>query len=211
MEPISLEANEAVPGRPFTDPALTEGDLDMLNHMLEDLRGVLEEAETPPAEVVPYHQQAWRVHGRSHRLIVCNEERLRTHPDLCIVGFFGDRRTDLDIAPLEEANAAVVAEFREYPGILSYSSASLDSGQWGNMVLHEEPEDAELWRQSVRHASAVEELSPLHYRCVRIHNARLDAGLFDDPGIVVHRSKYFDFTGGSEWRGVRTLTESPAP
>lgn len=211
MDPVSLEPNEVVPGRPFTDPGLTEGDVAMLDHMLEDLRGVLEEAEVPPAKVMPYHQMAWRVGGHSHRLIVCNEGRLRTHPDLCIVGFFGDRRTSLDIGPLEQANAAVVAEFREYPGILSYSSTSLDTGQWGNMVLHEEPMDAERWRQSEKHADAVDTLSPVHYRCVRIHNARLTAGLFDDPGVAVVRTKYFDFTGESEWRGVRTLMDSSAP
>ncbi|GMQ86082.1 MAG: hypothetical protein BMS9Abin07_1654 [Acidimicrobiia bacterium] len=209
MDPVALTPTELVPGRPFTDPELTKQDLSMLHQMLTDLRGVLEEAKVPPARVVPYHQMAWRVDGHGRRLIICNEERLGTHPDLCIVGFFGDRRTEIDISPLEEANASVVSEFPDNPGILSYSSISVEGGQWGNMVLHEDPRDAERWRESQVHARAVEMLSPIHYRCVRIHNARLDARLFEDPDIVVHRTKYFDFVGQPEWQGVRTVAESP--
>jgi hypothetical protein len=179
--------------------------------MLSDVRGVLREADAKAEPIEPLTRFAWRIDDQSHRLVVCNERRLREHQKLCIVGFFGLRRTDLDITPLDEANTTVVAEFPNYPGILSYGSMELTAGQWGNVVLHEEPMDAERWRESEVHAGAVEELSPIHYVCVRIHNARLTAGLFSDPAITIERTKYFDYSGESEWRAVRTLTPSPDP
>jgi hypothetical protein len=122
-----------------------------------------------------------------------------------VVGFFGERRTDLDIAPLEEANAAVVREFAKYPGITSYSSMELPGGHWANMVLHDDPVDTDYWRQSTLHADAVRRLARVHYRTVRIHNARLTTPVRYDPALTILRTKYFDYTSEPEWRAVRKL------
>lgn len=198
-----------MPDRPFTAIDLTDRDISIMHEMLADARSLLDEARAGIRKVVPYKRIVWRVDGLTRRVIVCDEGRLRAHPELCVVGFFAERRTEVDIKPLDEANAAIVAEFTQYPGILSYSSMELHRGHWANMVLHDDPVDPEYWRQSALHAQAVKLLSPAHYRNLRIHNAQLTDGLFDAPAIVVQRTKYFDFADESDWRAERTLVASP--
>lgn len=210
MDVVDLGPDDVIPGRPFTSVDHNTADASSMRAMLADVRRVLREAEESSRRIPPLARFAWRVDDRTHRLVVCNEGRLREHGHMSAVGFFGLRRTNLDISPLEDANSAVVQEFPNYPGILSYGSMELGSGQWGNLVLHEEPEDADRWREGELHARAVAELSPIHYVCVRIHNAYLTAGLFEEPDVVIRRTKYFDYSGDSEWRAVRTLDPAGA-
>ncbi len=184
---------------------MTGRDLGILQGILADLRVIAVEVEEGVRQLAPYQRLAWQAGGLAHRLLICDFARLRAHPGLCVVGFFGERRTSLDIWPLEEANSEIVKEFTEYPGILSYSSVELPGGHWANMVLHDDPVDTWYWRQSELHRHAVETLTPEHYKNVRIHNGRLTSGVFDRPSIVIHKTKYFDYSGPTEWRGERAL------
>lgn len=203
---IELGPGEEAPDRPFTSVDLIERDIAILLELLADVRGVLREVDAGIRAVEPYQRLAWKVDGLTHRLIICDEGRLRHREGTCVVGFFGERRTDVDPAPLEEANTAIVGEFTDYPGILSYSSMELPGGRWANLVLHDDPVDRDYWRRSRLHARAAEVLSPIHYRNVRIHNARLIDGLTDDPTVTLERTKYYDFEGRSEWRAIRELS-----
>ena len=173
--------------------------------ILADVRSVVVDVEEGAREVLPFQRLAWRVGGLTHRLLICDVGRLRFHSGLCVVGFFAERRTEVDIRPLEKANAEIVTEFANYPGILTYASVELPDGHWGNLVLHDDPVDTEYWRTSRMHAKAVETLSPQHYHNVRIHNGRLTAGIFDGPTIRIEKTKYFDYSGASEWRAERAL------
>lgn len=204
-ETKALGPTEEAPGRPFTSVDLIPRDRDTLFQLLADVRGVLREVDAGIRVLEPYQKLAWKVDDLTHRLIICNEDRLRHRDRTCVVGFFGERRLKQDPTPLEEANSAIVGEFTRYPGILSYGSVELDKGRWANLVLHDDPVDREYWRQSELHAEAVRLLSPIHYRNVRIHNAELTDGLTDDPKLVLERTKYYDFEGGTEWRAEREL------
>ncbi len=204
-ETISLGPGEEAPGRPFTAVDLIERDVGILLEILADVRGVLREVDAGTRSVEPYDKLSWKVDGLTHRLIICDESRLRYRDRTCAVGFFGERVTDVDPAPLEEANTEIVAEFTKYPGILSYSSVELPDGKWANLVLHDDPVDREYWRRSELHAEAVRVLSPVHYRNVRIHNAELTDALTDSPNFILERTKYYDFEGGVEWRAQREL------
>lgn len=202
-ETVTLGPTESAHGRPFTAVELLQHDHEVLREILADLRTRLH-AHLAGRSPLPVHTVVdQQVDGRTMRHVMCNELRLRTHPALCVVGFFGERHIELDVTPLEEANAALVRDFRNYPGITSYSSRELPSGQWANLVLHDDPVDTEFWRRSELHARAVDALSPVYYRNVRIHNARLTAAVPDAPDIVVHSTKYFDFSDGSGWRATR--------
>jgi len=173
--------------------------------ILADVRGVLREVDAGTRALEPYDRLNWTVDGLAHRLIICDEPRLRHRDRTCAVGFFGERVTGMDSAPLEEANTEIVAEFTKYPGILSYSSVELPGGKWANLVLHDSPVDRDHWRGSQLHAEAVRVLSPVYYRNVRIHNAELTDALTDTPNFVLERTKYYDFEGGTEWRAQREL------
>ena len=204
-ETLSLGPNEAVSERPFTAIELIDRDVSIMHGMLDDVVRVLGESDLGVREIVPLKRIAWREDRRARRLVVCDEERLKVHHDLCVVGFFGERRTEMDVAPLEEANAAIVAQFKNYPGILSYSSMELPDGYWANMVLHDDPVDREYWNRSALHAQAARILSPIHYRTVRIHNARLTASVLERPSFVLMRTKYWDYSGDDEWAAERVL------
>ncbi len=205
QETIALGPREEASGRPFTSVDLIARDLETLLQLLADVRGVLREVDAGIRALEPYQRMAWKVDGLTHRLIICDEDRLRHRDRTCVVGFFGERNVDQDPSPLEEANSAIVGEFTNYPGILSYSSIELAEGRWANLVLHDDPIDREYWRGSELHAEAARLLSPIHYKNVRIHNAELTDGLTDDPKLVLERTKYYDFEGGVEWRAQREL------
>ena len=206
---MALGPNETVPGRPFTDVVLIERDLSILYGILGDLDSLLTESQAGTRRIVPFRRMAWRVDGLVHRHIICNEKRLRTHPGLCVVGFFGERRTEVDMAPLEKANRAIVGEFANYPGITSYSSLELPGGYWANLVLHDDPSDTDYWRRSELHTRAVKMLSRAHYRNVRIHNAQLSAPVPRQPTIGLLRTKYYDYSGETDWRAERALSPWP--
>jgi hypothetical protein len=207
LEPVALGPTDRVPDRPFTSIDLIERDRGILLELLTDVQRLVEEMAAGSGSVAPFNEVTWESGGLTHRHIVCNPERLGSHPRLCVVGFFGERRMEVDGTPLEEANTAVVSEFAKYPGITSYSSMELAGGHWANLVLHDDPVDTEYWRQSELHAQAVKMLSRTHYRNVRIYNAGLTAPLLEDPTIALRRVKYFDFSGDSDWRAIRTLAD----
>jgi len=184
---------------------MIQGDLKVLHGVLADVRAIMVDVEEGARALEPFQRLAWRVGGLTRRLLICDVVRLRAHPGPCVVGFFAERRTDMDIWPLEEANSEIIGEFSKYPGILSYGSVELPRGHWANLVLHDDPVDTQFWRRSELHARAVETLSPRHYFNVRIHNGKLTSGLFDRPEIVIERTKYFDYSGPTEWRAERAL------
>lgn len=207
---VVLTPDQSVPDRPFTSPLLYERDWAILAYMLEDLRALLGEMADGALTVTPHAPFEWVVHGLKRRTIVCDPMRLHIRQDVCVVGFFGERHRDHDVSPLEEANADIVLEFRNYPGILSYSSMELADGNWANLVLHDQPEAREYWRASERHARAARELSPRYYRTVRIHNGLLPEGVMGHRAIALERTKYWDYASPRPWHAVRDLVPVPS-
>ena len=207
-EPVSLGPREADSSRPFTAVELIHRDVETLGGILEDLITILSEVDDGSRTIEPNKRMSWKVDDLVRRLLVCNEEKLRSHEDLCVVGFFGERHQNVEMGPLERANAQVVAQFKDYPGILSYSSVELPGGYWANMVLHDDPVDREYWRRSALHAEAARNLSPLHYKTVRIHNLRLTDRVMNDPDFSVRRTKYWDYSEEPEWTAVREMDDT---
>lgn len=183
-------------------------DLSYLRGMLDDLLDYIRKAEADSRDVGSHERHGWVRDGLARRLLICDEARLRGHEAACVVGFFGERRTDLDIGPLEEANTAIVSQFRDYPGILSYSSVELPNGYWANMVLHDDPVDREYWSRGALHAQAAKTLSPIHYRSVRIHNARLTNRIESNPSFRILKTKFWDYTGKEVWTAEREFVSS---
>lgn len=202
----SLGPEETISRRPFTSPRLYERDRAILAYMVEDLRGLLGEVAEGTVTVDAHSPLEWSVHGLRRRTIVCDPDTLLAgRKDLCVVGFFGLRYPGKDAMALEEANADLVLEFRNYPGILSYSSMELADGNWANLVIHDLPRAREYWRASQRHADAASRLSPLFYQTVRIHNGILPRGINAGRSIVIQRTKYWDFRRAKVWQAVREL------
>jgi hypothetical protein len=200
-----MDLNEADSSRPFTSPALYGRDLGALHWMLASLRWTLMEAEVGNSLLQEFESLEWVEDGLRRRHVVCDAQRLRIEHDAWVVGFLGVRLPGIDFSPMEEANAEIVREFRDYPGILSYSSMEFPDGNWANLVLHDPPEAREQWRSSHRHAAAAAELSPRHYASVRIHNGFLPGGPAGLDSIRLLFSKYWDYTSNPVWRADRDL------
>ena len=107
---------------------------------------------------------------------MCDPATLLRGTDVLIVGFIGNRRSTEEANQIDEFDFDVIGEFRQYPGILSYSSMELIPNQWANLVVHQEVGDREAWRRSAVHIEAAEELSPRVFHSVRIHNGRVLGG-----------------------------------
>ena len=201
-----LAPTQSVPKRPFTSVRLYDRDQAILGYMLEDLRSTLARGE--PGRYHAYPPMEWEVNGLHRRTIISAPLRLNEPGDVYVVGFFGERYLDRDITPLEQANAEIVLEFRNFHGILSYSSMELTDGNWANLVLHDLPDTRDQWRTSAIHAQAALQLAPVFYQTVRIHNGYLAGGIGGGRSIEIERTKYWDYRKSRVWHAVRELQET---
>lgn len=204
-ECVRLGTGEIVGDRPFTHLDRNAEDLVALRAMAVTLRRHL--AGALPASPRPLVRDAPEPDGRQHRTIICSEALLRGQADLPFVGFFALRRPGLDFSPLTRADDELILEFPAHPGILSYSSLELSDGNWGNLIVVHPPEARDRWRESAKHAYAAQELAPRYYSVVRLQHGLVPGGLLSGRGLVLTRTKYYDFQGAVPWRAERPLSE----
>lgn len=200
--PIHLDHSTILTERPFTHPDQSWGDLAHLRTLAEKLCDALNRAEAVNPRTVFIEWQG--ADPPDCRIVVANAEELRANTDLSLVGFFGHKRGETDLATTMEAeDEALIQEFVQHPGVLSYCSQQLEAGNWGNLVVLGSPEAREHWRTSERHAQVVRELAPRYYHTVRLHNAVLPGGLFSGQEWRLQRTKYYDFQAQPPWFAIR--------
>jgi hypothetical protein len=196
-----LHADEQLPDRPFTAPELIRRDLAALDHMRGRLRALL--ADPDATGDAQEYLRVDEATGRGHDVTIARRTALLAASELAVVGFFGHRRRDIDLAPLLEADAALTLEFDDHPGVYSYSRLELEDGNWGNMVLLRDEAAGRVWLASERHAYAVRQLAPRYYHTVRLHNATLPDGLFGPSPLRLARTRYYDYQAPLPWIAVR--------
>jgi hypothetical protein len=201
---IEFGANEVDSSHPCTDVSLYTPDLDLLAYMLQDLRSLIRSNDAGKVSLVAHEPQYWQVHGLRRRTVVCEPERIRCTDRVCIVGFFAERREGIDYPSLDELELGLLLEFRNYPGILSYSSVELANDFWANLVVHSVPDDTETWRTSTAHSRAVD-VSPELYSSIRIHNGHLEGGVAGNRAIAIDRTKYWDYDCDPVWQATRVF------
>lgn len=211
---VRLGPHEFDEDHPCTDPELYEADRQLLAYMLQDLRALVRRRRSGEIDLAPYDVLRWSVHGLARRQVICNPEGLEDRRDVCIVGFFGERRGDPATLPrIDRLEEALLGEFRNYPGVLSYSSIELVDDYWANLVVHTRAEDREEWRDGEVHREAAEDASPEHYRSVRIHHGVLAEGVCSSNMITLVQTKYWDYgpqAGSGMWTAERDL-DAPIP
>jgi hypothetical protein len=198
---LQLERSTILAERPFTHPAKSLEDVTQLRALIDKLRGALPGAEAAPSPGVFVEWQG--ADPPDCRIVIANANRLRAPTDLYIVGFFGQKRAEADPTPLDAVDGALIAEFTQHPGVLSYCSGQLADGNWGNLVVLTSPAAREHWRTSERHAYAVRDLTPGYYGTIRLHNGLLPGGLFSGHNLILQRTKYYDFHDPSPWYAIR--------
>jgi hypothetical protein len=205
-EIVRLTRSETIGGRSFTDPARTAEDLASIHVMAARLRGLLRQAL--PAEARPLVVQMPEPDGRQHRVVLCDERRLRAAPEPSFVGFFATKRPGIDPSPLTLTDDELVRELPAHSGILSYGSLELADGNWGNLIVVDPPDAKEHWRTSAKHTWAARELAPRHYAVLRLHNGRFPGGILSGGDPVLDRTRYWDFQGPVAWQADRPLTSA---
>jgi hypothetical protein len=201
---VELSEYETVPGHACADVSLFAPDLDVMAYLLQDLRTLLRSADAGKVDVWPHRPFTWEVHGLHRRTVVCEPVQIRDRQRTCIVGFFGNRRTDLPYERMDGIDVGLIDEFRSYPGILSYSSMELADDYWANLVVHAEPDDRDVWRTNAAHRHAVE-MSPRLYSSVRIYNGHLPGGVSGSRAIEIDSTKYWDYDVEPTWKAIRVF------
>ena len=202
---IRLKPSALVADRPFTHPERSAEDAAILGRMVDRVRLILRpsegNAEFPRPFIFESHEAGERARGL--RIIITRPEALLGNDDLTVVGFFGQKRPGAEAARLTAVDDELIGEFPQHPGVLSYCSLELEEGNWGNLVLLNPPEAREHWKTSARHAYAARELAPGYYTVIRLHNAVLPGGVLSGHGLILQRTKYYDFQGPTPWYAIR--------
>lgn len=198
-----LTATEQLEDHPCTNLDLVTSDQALLAYMLQDIRVLARQVDSGEVELQPHEVLHWRVHGLARRAVICDPLALAQPVERQVVGFFGERRADASQSVVDEIEVDLLLEFRNHPGILSYSSTELVDNYWANLVIHVEPVDSQEWRNSAVHRKAVSDISPRQYRSVRIHNGRLPGGVVGSEAITIDRTKFWDYCESGIWEAVR--------
>lgn len=203
---VQLTTTAVEPERPFSDVDNSREDLAAMRYMAERLRAVLSETATAPEQAFPLTIELTHDDRRQLRIVINQWSALTDGEDIQVVGFFGQRREEVD--PMIDADKdtiddELIQEFPSYPGVLSYSSLEMPSGEYGNLVLLRGAEAAGHWMTSARHSYATRVIAPKFYCTIRLHNAAIAGGLGSNNDIVMQRTKYYDFRGDWPWLAVR--------
>jgi hypothetical protein len=200
-----LGAQELVPGKPFTDPGHTARDAQAMRELLarerERARAWGRGRGPRPEEVVSVERDE---EGRRHLLVVPDTRTLLEARRPTVVGFFGTPRDEVDHSILFELEDELVASMSDYAGagLLSYYDVELVKGSYGNVILFSTPDVPREWHDNPVHLRAIE-ISPGHYRSIRLHRGSLAGRLLDGGELTLERTRYLDFEPEVPWRAVR--------
>lgn len=191
---VRLEAAEILAGdRPFTNPDHNADDTAKLQYMANRLRHLLSQLKILPDQPRPYILYLEEPNSHQHRIVIANLKKLLIPRKLAIVGFYGQKRPDVDQTLLNLVDAELVDEFHRHPHLLSYSSLELESGDWYNLVLFSHPQAISHWSTGVRHTYAAREIAPDYYLNIRLHNGFIPSGLMSGNLLTLTCTKYYDF------------------
>jgi hypothetical protein len=156
---------------------MSQNDFLTIERMLKKVRELVPHTTGLPFHLGPVSLAFRDADGRGHRLVVLRPNALAGDAELALVGFFGERRTDISDAPLHQVDSELIEELRDHPGIVSYSSLDLGDGKGANLVLASDRQTLEVWQRSNRHAYVAKDLAPRHYAAIRIHVGSVPGGL----------------------------------
>jgi hypothetical protein len=204
----TLRPTEVVENRPFTNPDHITRDVTTVRFMVDQLCLFLENrhlySDMPlPIIVHQPSREKWL-----YRLVITRPERLIRPSELTFVGFLGQSSEDADPELASEFDEILVDEFPDYPGLLSYSTMALVSGEFSNLVVFTNPSIKGEWSNSKAHDQAVRKLAPDYYQWIKLYNGKLPGGIFDSNGLQLTRIKYFDYQVTPMWRAVRVFPEA---
>jgi hypothetical protein len=200
-----LGPDELLEDRPFTHPAHTEREAELMQRALKELRaraGAWGEGERGGVLVRERDRR-----GRRHLIVVPDTHNLLRSDGLTAIGFFGNPRPGVDHGLLFQLEDELVAGMGAYAaaGLLAYYDVELPKSHYGNLVLFSTPDVPPEWVADGVHRRAVQ-ASPRHYHDVRLHKGFVRGHLLDDGELTIERTKYFDFEDAAGWHAIRLFS-----
>lgn len=201
----TLGASETVAGHCFADPQHTYSDKATLSSMLQQFAAALAANRDAAGPVVAFEpdQAGW-----TRRSMITDPSVFAGLGIVTVVGFFGTRRHDVsdDVASqIEQLSSALFDAIPDVPGVYAYVTQLLvDEYNYANLVLVDNAEVIEAWRDTAPHPVAAATVSPDYYEHVRIYNGAVPAVAMSDPrALRIHCVKYWDFRQSPPWTAVR--------
>jgi hypothetical protein len=190
---VELPAGTGLPGKAFTEPSLSDVDVELLARLHASLVAHAADGGADGRWV--------DAEGAEHWLVVPDWAALRAAVPAVGVGFFG-QALDVDHEPINVVEAEMMRSLERYPGLLAYYNVHYPWDQWGNLVVFADREAIDRLNGESLHRTAVDR-SPLHYDSLRLHRVELpDGGLGPTPPVLVE-TLLFDFREQPTWVAVR--------
>ena len=191
-----LASGTGAADRPFTDPALADGDLAVLIR----LHALL------VAAAADERDGRWTDDaGNRHWLVVPDWPTLRGSAPAVGVGFFG-QALDVDHEPISRVEAEMLERLERYPGLLAYCNVEFPqpdgTSQWGNLVVFADRAAADRLNAEALHRTAVDR-APRHYDSLRLHRVVLPDGATGSSPPRLVESLLFDFRADPTWVALR--------
>jgi hypothetical protein len=168
-------------------------DLIVLRYMA---RGVhlmlLKEAPTATMPALYYPDER---RGRMHRIAIYDPQEIQVQGNLAFVGFVSRKQQPLSASIVEdihEVDRKLVAELVGTPGMLSYSSLELRTGNWYNLVVFKNPAAKRHIKDSETHKYAAYQLAPRYYEWIRLHSGIMPGGIAQCE-LVLQKTKRYTF------------------
>ncbi|MEM8861503.1 MAG: hypothetical protein AAGD96_24535 [Chloroflexota bacterium] len=208
MITMHLGSEEVIQERPFTHPAYSAIDSRQICYMLMRLSQIVNSINTSnnPNLFAPESHELFESDGRHHRIIPIRPKLLVSATSLCIVGFFGQRNLCSDSESVASRDKMLFSEMQKHEGLLSYSSLELTNGDYGNCVIFLDELAKNNWGYSQIHAEAVNDLSPLYYKSVRLYNGLVAGNVYDFYRMRLTTAKYFDYSASPVWFASRQIS-----
>ncbi len=203
-----LTLSDILEERPFTHPDHVSAELAILRSMVQSLCQTMEQLQSISPESRPIIQFHPEPHGRMQRIVLNRPKKLLRRNQLVVVGFFGQKRGDVEMLPLRNRlDKELIGEFPQHRDLLSYSTLEFLNGNFGNLILFTNEQAKSQWRVSRAHAEAVETLAPRYYRSVRLYNGILPGGILASETLHLTRVMYYDYEEMPPWLGLRAISE----
>ncbi|HTK07754.1 MAG TPA: hypothetical protein VL485_11340 [Ktedonobacteraceae bacterium] len=172
-------------------------DLVVLKYMAQKLYFTISTLEQPIDSIAPLLYSIEERHARQHRIVIYKPQELLTKDDLFFVGFVSCRQKAASqhvIDDIAQADKKMLAEIAHLPGLISYSSMELRSGNWFNLIFFNDHDAKAHVKKQVTHTHAAYELAPAYYAWIRLHHGLLSGGLVNRE-MFLQKTKYYTFPG----------------
>ena len=133
--------------------------------------------------------------GRAHRVVIYHADDLLLGHDLPFVGFISGRSQPIlsaISAEIEQLDRQLVVELASAPGVLSYSSLQLRSGNWYNLAIFGDAGAKTIFHRLDTHTYAAHQVAPRYYDWIRLHHGII-VGTLADGRMRLQYTRYITF------------------